>query len=384
MTQTILGKVSINPRGEWVNGLEYKRLDVVNTADSSYMAINDNQNIPLEDTIYWMMIGRSGKDGVDGQNGRSVIVLPNGNYGNWNDETGEYEDSGVAASATVDLEDVPVSFTEAETKDTIYSGETVPAVFGKLKKWFSSFGSLAWKSKVDYATEIENKPVIPQAQIQSDYNQTDDSRKDFIKNKPTFKTVFDQLITGTGDITPKVIKDINYSPETGDWTFTFADNTPDKIINVPVDNFLNEADYDGTTHILTMYMNDGSIIEVNLEDLIQEYKAAENGGIELVNGNEFKITDSVIEKINRVPKHKTITIPISSWTQSGNYWQVTINDSDVLDDSVIDIGSDESTYQIYKEAAFLPATTSDTSGRFTIKAENQPTDSINLLYSIIL
>lgn len=32
---------------------------------------------------------------------------------------------------------------------------------------------------------IKNKPTIPAAQIQSDWNQSDDSAKDYIKNKPT-------------------------------------------------------------------------------------------------------------------------------------------------------------------------------------------------------
>lgn len=36
---------------------------------------------------------------------------------------------------------------------------------------------------------IKNKPSIPAAQIQSDWNQSDDSKKDFIKNKPTIPTV---------------------------------------------------------------------------------------------------------------------------------------------------------------------------------------------------
>ncbi len=37
-------------------------------------------------------------------------------------------------------------------------------------------------TKKDY---IKNKPTIPAAQIQSDWSQTDTTKKDFIKNKPT-------------------------------------------------------------------------------------------------------------------------------------------------------------------------------------------------------
>lgn len=34
-------------------------------------------------------------------------------------------------------------------------------------------------------TDLTNKPVIPQAQIQSDWSQTDELQRDFIKNKPS-------------------------------------------------------------------------------------------------------------------------------------------------------------------------------------------------------
>ena len=37
--------------------------------------------------------------------------------------------------------------------------------------------------------DLSNKPTIPDAQIQSDWNQTDNTKKDYIKNKPTLATV---------------------------------------------------------------------------------------------------------------------------------------------------------------------------------------------------
>lgn len=57
-----------------------------------------------------------------------------------------------------------------------------------------------WNGKVDptdlatVATsgsydDLENKPTIPAAQIQSDWNQRDNSKADYIKNKPTIPTV---------------------------------------------------------------------------------------------------------------------------------------------------------------------------------------------------
>lgn len=46
------------------------------------------------------------------------------------------------------------------------------------------------------ASYIKNKPTIPDAQIQADWSQADSSKKDFIKNKPAFpKRVIVENIT---------------------------------------------------------------------------------------------------------------------------------------------------------------------------------------------
>jgi hypothetical protein len=36
---------------------------------------------------------------------------------------------------------------------------------------------------------LSNKPTIPAAQIQSDWTQADNTKKDYIKNKPSLATV---------------------------------------------------------------------------------------------------------------------------------------------------------------------------------------------------
>ena len=41
-------------------------------------------------------------------------------------------------------------------------------------------------TKLDF---IKNKPSIPAAQIQSDWNQADNTKLDYIKNKPTIPSV---------------------------------------------------------------------------------------------------------------------------------------------------------------------------------------------------
>lgn len=127
--------------------------DRANAASADSEELNAHQPIIQNGT--WWVWDLSEDEYTDttlparGPEGKGPIVLPNGNYGNWDETSQTYVDSGVPAAASVDLENIPVTFTQAETRDTINSGETVPTVFGKLKKWFADFGELAWKNLSD-------------------------------------------------------------------------------------------------------------------------------------------------------------------------------------------------------------------------------------------
>jgi hypothetical protein len=57
-------------------------------------------------------------------------------------------------------------------------------------------------SALDY---IKNKPTIPAAQIQSDWNQTSTTALDYIKNKPTIPTVPSNVVTGSSLTSDQVI-----------------------------------------------------------------------------------------------------------------------------------------------------------------------------------
>lgn len=68
-----------------------------------------------------------------------------------------------------EIADATVKFTEASTRTNIASGEKASVLFGKIRKWFSSLGSLAFKSKVssgDYtAGSIKNADISTSAGI---------------------------------------------------------------------------------------------------------------------------------------------------------------------------------------------------------------------------
>ena len=78
------------------------------------------------------------------------------------------------------------SFTEAQTRTNIASGDTITTILGKIKKFFTDLKTVAFTGSY---TDLDDKPTIPDAQIQSDWTQSDNTQKDFIKNKPSLATV---------------------------------------------------------------------------------------------------------------------------------------------------------------------------------------------------
>ncbi len=53
---------------------------------------------------------------------------------------------GILEPAFTDAQDKTVSFTEASSAENISTGEKLSVLFGKIAKWFTSFGDAAWKS----------------------------------------------------------------------------------------------------------------------------------------------------------------------------------------------------------------------------------------------
>ena len=75
-------------------------------------------------------------------------------------------------------------------------------------------------------TDLTDTPTIPDAQIQSDWTQSDDTKVDYIKNKPTIPTVNDATLTITQNGTSK-----------GTFTANDADNTTIEVSDTTYSNF---------------------------------------------------------------------------------------------------------------------------------------------------
>lgn len=104
-----------------------------------------------------------------------------------------------------DAHNLTVSFAEAETRTNIVSGETIAILFGKIKKWFSDLKAVAFTGSY---TDLTNKPTIPAAQVQTDWNAT--SGLGVLLNKPTIPTNNNELTNGAGYITKDVTDLANY------------------------------------------------------------------------------------------------------------------------------------------------------------------------------
>ncbi|MGI6634172.1 MAG: hypothetical protein ACOX7B_03250 [Christensenellales bacterium] len=68
------GKVSITPRGQYSPTTKYERLDLVSNQGSSYLYINPEPatGVGLNNSAYWMEIGKKGDTGLKGDTGEGV------------------------------------------------------------------------------------------------------------------------------------------------------------------------------------------------------------------------------------------------------------------------------------------------------------------------
>lgn len=93
--------------------------------------------------------------------------------------------------------------------------------------------------------DLSNKPIIPDAQIQSDWNQSDSTKKDYIKNKPNIPSSLSDL---SGDSTHRVVTDSE--KETWNNKSDFSGNYNDltnkpsiPVVPTKVSAFINDVGY---------------------------------------------------------------------------------------------------------------------------------------------
>lgn len=102
-------------------------------------------------------------------------------FSNWASPQGKGGSDGGAINLKVESEDNTV----IQNGSSIYDG-AMREITVNLKAVFNQMQSNWTQSDDTKADFIKNKPIIPAAQIQSDYTQSSTSALDYIKNKPTF------------------------------------------------------------------------------------------------------------------------------------------------------------------------------------------------------
>ena len=108
-------------------------------------------------------------------------IVRDGTWWNWDFDSQKYVDTGEEAAASVDLQNVQVEFEESDKQENINSGETVPKIFGKIRKYFTDLKALAFKEKVDYTSDINNKPDLKAVATTGKYSD--------LEEKPDLKQV---------------------------------------------------------------------------------------------------------------------------------------------------------------------------------------------------
>ena len=119
--------VSMRMAGAWEDGTEYVNdtsyIDLVTYQGSTYGCKRTHtaseETVPIrEGNEYWQCIAEKG-------------------------ETGDIEN----------IDTVPIAFEEAEERENIESGDTIPKGLGKIRKWFSDFKQAAYMNVVNGVTQ---------------------------------------------------------------------------------------------------------------------------------------------------------------------------------------------------------------------------------------
>lgn len=149
---------------------------------------------------------------------------------------------------------------------------------------------------------------IPSAQIQSDWNQTNTSAKDYIKNKPSIPSQASD-VNALPDST-KYGKSIDLSLNTTDYKLTVSLKDQDgtvlnsKVVDFPLESVVVSGAYDDNTKKVVLTLQNGSTIDFSVADLVAGLQA------EITSSN--KLDSDLVDDTNQTNKFVTAT-DISNW-----------------------------------------------------------------------
>lgn len=106
-----------------------------------------------------------------------------------------------AAGDSVDISNTAIEFAEADTRENVASGETLPTLFGKIKKWFTDLKTVAFSGSYN---DLSDTPDI----------ETLEEDIEDIKDAIGSTSISEVSTTITGAITALLDKFANYVPTT--------------------------------------------------------------------------------------------------------------------------------------------------------------------------
>lgn len=182
---------------------------------------------------------------------------------------------GGGSSTLADLTDVDV---------TGASGGDVLALNGTSGKWEEK--TLATVATSGSYNDLSNKPTIPAAQIQSDFAQTNTSALDFIKNKPTKLSDFNN---DSGFITNTVNNLTNYYKKSETYTQAEVDALISAVVTIDIEvvQALPTTDISTTTIYLLPKQTAGT------DDVYDEYinTTGTSAGWELIGSTQVDLSN---------------------------------------------------------------------------------------------
>ena len=153
---------------------------------------------------------------------------------------------------------------------------------------------------------IKNKPTIPPAQIQSDWNQTDNTAKDFIKNKPTIPDISNIPISGIGELNvssstpyPVITMNSGFNLKEGAYLSVKFNSALTVPYSEPLHTYITVL-IDGTTYGMESYIGNVTIDAGKVAIIVYDGSSLEvvavnnSGGTSYSEGDGIDITNDTI------------------------------------------------------------------------------------------
>lgn len=191
------GKVPSSQLPSFVDDvLEYDSLSNFPTTGETgkiYIAKDTNKTYRWSGTTYVeisasLALGETSSTAYRGDRGKTAYDHSQVTSGNPHNVT--KSDVGLGNVPNVTTDNQTPTVTEASTRANIATGDTLKTIIGKIKKFFTDLKTVAFTGSYN---DLTNKPTIPAAQVNSDWNATSGVAQ--ILNKPTIPTVNNATLT---------------------------------------------------------------------------------------------------------------------------------------------------------------------------------------------